>query len=208
MHRKEIAKYYDDTESRSIRDDLIFAASVSVEPKIAIDCGCGAGADINYLLTSGFTVHGFDVDEEAISRCRARFKGNDKVSLARASFDEYDYPKASLVVADASLFFCPRADFKTVWSKIYNCLVPNGIFCGSFLGTQDTMAAPGDNPSVFWPATTAFEEADVRALMKNYEVLRFNTIKSAGKTSQGRAHHWHIYQVVARKPNRAENAAP
>lgn len=200
MSSTEITEYFDATEFRKIREDLVFALSKVSEPKIAIDCGCGSGADINYLVENGFTVHGFDVEQESISRCQSRFTGIDGVTLSKSSFSTFDYPQASLVIADASLFFCPSSDFISVWSKIVECLHPNGVFCGSFLGTEDTMARSGDNPGLFWPYVTAFEEQEVKALFKGFEVIRFNVHKSTGETAQGVAHNWHIFQVVARKP--------
>ncbi|HAD32069.1 MAG TPA: class I SAM-dependent methyltransferase [Methylophaga sp.] len=202
MSCEQITKYFDATESRKVRDDLVFSANIVSEPKSAIDCGCGAGADIAYLAEIGFTVHGFDVEQESISRCQSRFSGLDNVFLTKSSFTDFEYPPVSLVVADASLFFCPSSEFRDVWSKIYQCLLPGGIFCGSFLGQEDTMAIPGDNPSVFWPEVTAFEEGEVKELFNNLEVLRFNTHRSTGKTPQGVTHNWHIFQVVAQKPNK------
>ncbi|HBX59247.1 MAG TPA: class I SAM-dependent methyltransferase, partial [Methylophaga sp.] len=140
MSCEQITKYFDATESRKVRDDLVFSANIVSEPKSAIDCGCGAGADIAYLAEIGFTVHGFDVEQESISRCQSRFSGLDNVFLTKSSFTDFEYPPVSLVVADASLFFCPSSEFRDVWSKIYQCLLPGGIFCGSFLGPEDTMA--------------------------------------------------------------------
>jgi SAM-dependent methyltransferase len=206
MSSEEIAKYFDATESREIREDLVFSVGMVSDPKVAIDCGCGAGADIDYLVRNGFRVYGFDIEQESISRCQSRFKGIGNVVLSKSSFTAFDYPQASLVVADASLFFCPSAEFKKVWSNIDKCLLPNGIFCGSFLGKEDTMAVPGENPSVFWPEVTAFEEPEVIELFRNFEILRFKTHKSAGKTPQGITHNWHIYQVVAQKPNKSHRA--
>ena len=208
MSSEEISKYFDATESREIREDLVFAINMALEPKIAIDCGCGAGADINYLVRNGFTVYGFDVEQESISRCQSRFEGIKNVILSKSSFSTFDYPQASLVVADASLFFCPSSEFKNVWENIYQCLHPNGVFCGSFLGQEDTMAASNNNPSVFWPEVTVFDEPEVRELFKNFEVLRFNIHKSTGKTSQGVTHNWHIFQVVAQKPNKLLKQRP
>ncbi|MBT8070231.1 MAG: class I SAM-dependent methyltransferase [Gammaproteobacteria bacterium] len=201
MPSVEITKYFDATEFRDTREDLEFAVSMISEPKVAIDCGCGAGADISYLVKNGFSVYGFDIEEESISRCLSRFEGVDNVVLSKSSFRMFDYPKASLVVADASLFFCPATDFEIVWEKIYRCLHPNGVFCGSLLGLEDSMAEPGENPSVFWPEVTAFEKSEVKALFKNFEVLRFNVHKSTGKTPQGDIHNWHVYRVVAKKPS-------
>ncbi|MFL0803948.1 MAG: class I SAM-dependent methyltransferase [Agarilytica sp.] len=200
MPSEAITKYLDATNNRKIREDLIFAVNHLDENKIAIDCGCGAGADISYLVSNGFTVHGFDVEEEAISRCTARFKNNNNVILSLASFSTYTYPKSSLVVADASLFFSPKPEFPTVWKKIYKSLYPGGIFCGSFLGEEDTMAGPHYKPDDFWPEVAVFEEKEVRAIFANDEILRFNVHKSSGITPQGEPHDWHIYSVVARKP--------
>jgi SAM-dependent methyltransferase len=193
------SKYFDATANRTIRDDLLFAVERVGEPKIAIDCGCGAGADIGFLISQGFVVHGFDVEEESISRCIARFKDVSGLTLSRSSFSAFNYPKASLLVADASLFFCPRSEFEGVWTKIFECLYPNGVFCGSFLGTEDTMAGPLYNPGDYWPEVTAFEEEEVRALFANFEILRFTVHKSSGVTPAGEPHDWHNFSVVAKK---------
>lgn len=203
MSTEEIFKYFDATEFRDIREDLVFAVKNVSEPKIAIDCGCGAGADINYLASNGFVVHGFDVEEESISRCKARFRDVDNVFLSKSSFKSFSYPQASLVAADASLFYCPSSEFPSVWKKIYRCLYPGGIFCGSFLGPEDTMANPGYNPSVFWPEVAVFEEAAVKKLFESYEILRFNVHRTTGTTSLGTPHQWHIFSVVAQKPNKS-----
>lgn len=203
MPSAQISKYFDATANRKIRDDLLFAVANAGEPNIAVDCGCGAGADIDYLASKGFTVYGFDVEEEAIARCEARFRHTRNVKLSKSSFSSYDFPKASLVVADASLFFCPKAEFPKVWKNIYECLYPNGIFCGSFLGPEDTMASAKYNAADYWPDVAVFEEAEVRGLFMNYEILRFNVHKSLGTTPSGEPHDWHIFSVVAKKTDGA-----
>jgi SAM-dependent methyltransferase len=195
-----ISQYYEATENRRIRDDLRFAAGLVNAPRIAIDCGCGAGADIAFLVTQGFRVHAFDVEAEAIARCMARFKDDTRVVLSTASFSTFRYPTASLLVADASLFFCPQADFASVWQRMSACLTPGGVFCGSFLGLQDTMAGPAYRAADYWPDVTAFAEDDVKALLADFETLRFNVHRSSGVTPAGEPHDWHIYSVVARKP--------
>ncbi len=207
MLHSPITQYFDATEHREAREDLVFAVQNIGASKVAIDCGCGAGADINYLITNGFTVHGFDLEKESIDRCTRRFKGNNLVSLTRASFSTFNYPQASLVVADASLFFCPQTEFKTVWQKIVECLNTNGVFCGSFLGHEDTMASDTSGASKLWPTVCAFEESEVRSLFKDFEVLRFNEHRSHGKNTQGIKHQWHLYQVVARKLQPNANAS-
>ena len=200
MTSEEIKEYYNSTTDREIRTDLLYAIELIVEPKIAIDCGCGAGSDIKYLLTKGFKIYGFDLEDLAIARCKERFKGNANVVLSEDSFRSFRYPRASLVLADASLFFCPGNDFDYVWSKMHECLYPKGIFCGSFLGPEDTMADSNYYKDAFWTDTLVFHEKQVRSIFDNdYEILRFTEHKSSGKSPNGMPHHWHIFSVVARK---------
>ncbi|WP_371372927.1 class I SAM-dependent methyltransferase [Thalassotalea aquiviva] len=201
MSTKAISSYYDSTEFSATREDLIFALeNVTVHAsKIAIDCGCGAGSDIAYLRSKGFTVYAFDIEKESISRCSKRFKGDDRVILSTNSFSTFSYPKASLVVADASLFFCPKQDFSLVWHKITKALVTGGIFSGSFLGPKDTMAGPDYDKEAYWSDTLVMNEPSIKQMFKNYEILKWCEHDLSGKSSDGTTHHWHIFSVVARK---------
>ncbi len=199
MSTKEKREYYADTASREVRDDLILATGMVSGEKTAIDCGCGAGSDIAYLRKKGFTVHAFDIEEDSISICHERFGGDMNVSLSQDSFSSFIYPKSSLVVADASLFFCPAKEFDSVWNKIYESLNSKGIFCGSFLGPNDSMARPDFDRNAFWSDVLVFEEQALRDKLSVLEVIRFNEHNVSGKTPRGADHHWHIYSVVARK---------
>lgn len=202
MPSVEISEYYDTTKDREIRSDLQFALSMVRGLRIAVDCGCGAGADINYLLAKDFKVYGFDIEDESISRCKARFRKNGNVVLSTASFISYDYPEASLVVADASLFFCRKTDFDDVWRSISGCLYAGGVFCGSFLGPQDTMAGPTYDKAAFWPDVSVFTATEVKALFEDFEICRFTEHKTSGTTPQGAPHDWDIFSVVAKKSNK------
>lgn len=200
MTSKEIKKYYDSTKNRDIRSDLKYAIALVNKPKIAIDCGCGAGSDIAYLLTKNFIVYGFDTEVESISRCKKRFDGNNTVILSKDSFASFKYPRASLLIADASLFFCPQNEFDDAWSNMYDCLYPEGIFCGSFLGANDTMAGPGYDRDAFWSDILVFNETQVRSLFnKNYEIHHFTEHRSSGKSPEGEPYDWHVFSVVAKK---------
>jgi len=199
MTTDKVKSYYDATINSEIRSDLLQAIELIKEPKIAIDCGCGAGSDIEKLTTHGFTVYGYDLEEESVSRCKKRFKNNKNVFLSRDSFSTFNYPKASLVLADASLFFCPKNEFDYSWHKIYECLVIGGIFCGSFLGPNDTMASPNYLNKSLWPDILVFHEQEVKSIFENYEICSFTEHKLSGKTNLDELHDWHIFSVVARK---------
>lgn len=199
MSTKELRRYYDSTRNSDVRPDLSYAVSLIDSERVAIDCGCGAGSDIAFLRENNFTVYGFDVEEESIRLCKQRFKSDSKVSLFQSSFSDFTYPRASLVVADASLFFCPASEFTVVWHNISESLKSdNGIFCGSFLGPDDTMAGPDFNRDALWPDIMVLTEKEVREHLANYEILNWTEHKLSGETHEGKAHDWHIFSVVAK----------
>jgi len=199
MSSKQISEYFDATADRPTRDDLRLAAGLVEGEKIAIDCGCGAGSDIAFLRSQDFIVHAFDKEEESISRCEKRFKHDAGVHLSQADFNTYNYPDASLIVADASLFFCGQDEFDQVWHSITNALLPKGIFCGSFLGPEDTMAGADYDKAAYWPDVLVLSEAQVKHVFKAYEIESFIEHRSSGHTPDGKAHQWHIFSVVAKR---------
>jgi SAM-dependent methyltransferase len=199
MTSKEINEYYDVTADREIRPSLLQAIRLVGKDRIAIDCGCGAGKDIEYLRGNNFVVHAFDLEAESINRCRERFKTDEKVFLSQASFTSYSYPSASLILADASLFFCPRAEFDLAWRKIIESLIPGGIFVGSFLGPNDTMAGPDYDKEAFWPDVLVFNEDELKSKFRQFEIATWDELETSGKTAQGEPHHWHIFSVIAKK---------
>lgn len=199
MPSQEILNYFDATKFRDTRDDLKLGVELVEGPRIAIDCGCGAGSDIAFLRANGFTVHAFDIEAEAIARCQKRFTGDDKVKLSQDSFSTFQYPSASLIVADASLFFCPPDEFKDVWKRMNEALLPNGVFAGSFLGPDDTMAGPDYDCKAFWPDVLVTSEDELRAWLQPFEILTFTEHRKSGIAPGGNHHEWHIYSVVARK---------
>ena len=199
MLSTEKQKYFDSTIDREPREDLVKAVSLLGDHKVAIDCGCGAGSDIAFLRSAGFTVYGFDIEDEYIARCCKRFEGDSHVHLSKANFSTYEYPTASLVLADASLFFCPEKEFSEVWRKINESLMAGGIFCGSFLGPEDTMAGPDYNKEAYWPDVLIFDESQVKDCFKGFKIISFTEHKQSGLAADGATHNWHIYSVVAKK---------
>lgn len=205
MSSKEVQEYFSATAQRETRDDLRIAVKLIEHPKISVDCGCGAGSDIAFLRSEGFLVHGFDIEEESIERCRKRFENDRNVQLSQSDFSTFDYPSASLVVADASLFFCPKNEFNEVWRKIKESLIPKGIFCGSFLGSEDTMAGPNYNKDGYWPDIFVVSEEQVRGFFEGFKIESFTEHRTSGKTPDGKLHQWHIFSVVAIKEANNDN---
>lgn len=103
-------------------------------------------------------------------------------------------------MADASLFFSPNSAVKEVWGKIQRSLVRGGVFCGSFLGPNDTMASKSYNRDAYWQDILVFSEKELKLeFATKFEILKFTEHKASGQTPRGVPHDWHIFSVVARK---------
>ncbi len=165
-------------------------------PRTAVDVGCGAGRDAMFLIEQGFTVHAFDNNDEAIARLRALAKQHLKVSLLPqvSSFEQYDYPDAALITACSSLFFCHPDLFPAVWAKVTQSLLSGGIFCGHFMGPNDSWARMG------WGDLSVHTHTQLTALFEqDYRVLDIYEHEADGATLLGREKHWHTYSVLAQK---------
>jgi len=195
-------EYYEITRERPPDPTLEFACARvdAALPKAAIDCGCGAGRGIDFMLGQGFSVHAFDLEADGIRVCRDRFAGDDRVTLAQAGFDTYDYPQASLVVAINSLFFCKADEFRSGWKKIVECLAPGGVFFGSFIGPHDSWADPD---YVFDEAPDleilVHSEEEIDSFFQGFDILERDVKDYDGETARGTLKHWHLISVVARK---------
>jgi len=164
-------------------------------PKIAVDAGCGAGRDVLFLVGQGFTVYAFDKNEAAIERLREQNRAGfcDRLIVQVDSFEAFEYPKAALISACSSLFFCHPQLFPRAWENISHSLMPGGIFCGHFMGPGDSWAKMdrGD--------LTIHTRDELNGLFGNYEVIDIYEHNAEGVTLLGRKKHWHTYSVVARK---------
>lgn len=193
--------YYEKTKSSPPDPTLEFALRRPDQalPKIAIDCGCGAGRNAEFLRARGFEVYGFDPEAEAIEICQNRLEGDDAAHFKCDSFLSYDYPQASLTIAALSLFFCPAGEFEDSWKKISGSVMPGGVFCGTFLGPKDTWAISGD---VFGNGTRpviSHSANEVRALFDGFEIEGFDERDVDGNTSVGIEKHWHTFMVTAKR---------
>ncbi|MEZ8720993.1 class I SAM-dependent methyltransferase [Vibrio pomeroyi] len=160
---------------------------------VAIDCGCGTGSDIDFLEQQGYQVYGFDVNPDSISICRDRFGGKPLVEISQSAFEDYDYPKAGLVIANSSLFFAEPTQFDETWQRIINSIEIGGVFAGDFMGVDDSWAHG------YRTSTMPLIKAKVLSLFDDFEVIRFHERDEQALTSLGKMKHWHTYSVIAIK---------
>jgi SAM-dependent methyltransferase len=170
---------------------LLEALGLFPAPGRAIDLGCGAGIDTAAMLERGWSVFATDAQQEAIDRLRARVGDAPNLRTLCAPMEDVEPPRADLVWASFSLFFCDPRRFPTVWGRIGGALTPNGRFAGQLLGDHDTWAPE--------PDITSFTRRDAEALFDGWTIERFEEQDEDGEACAG-PKHWHLFHVIARSP--------
>ncbi|WP_375055121.1 class I SAM-dependent methyltransferase [Zobellella sp. DQSA1] len=169
------------------------AAQHAAKCRVAIDCGCGTGADTAYLYRLGYRVHAFDINPDAVDLCRHRFGHHPGVEVSLAGFESFNYPRAGLIIANSSLYFAEPTAFADTWSRIAGALESGGIFAGHFMGPEDDWASASRH------TINALARHQVEALFTRFDILRFSERNESGQTALGKSKHWHTYSVVAVK---------
>lgn len=188
-------QYYDKALSRKHSPRTEFAAGLNESGcKVAIDCGCGTGSDIHYLSQLGYRVHGFDINDDSIAICDKRFAGNALVEVSKHGFEDYDYPRCGLVVANSSLFFSDPERFAVTWARISDCIEPGGVFAGDFMGIEDSWVSGSRH------CINAMMKPRVQGLFECFDIVHFQERSEQGMTALGKPKHWHTFSVVAVKP--------
>jgi len=108
-----------------------------------LDFGCGQGAAVNFFHMNGFNAYGVDISEKDISIARSRFSHiKNKFTICNADpkvQTNYGTEKNySVITAFQSLYYFSEPDFNIVMGRIYDQLVPGGVFFATMMGIQST----------------------------------------------------------------------
>ena len=191
-------EYYDaagDEPRSTLLDALERFEEDEPRERFAVDLGCGAGPDTAELLRRGWRVLAIDGEAEAIDRLRSRqdLSAADLLRLETrvAPFQQAEWPEADLVNASFALPFCPPEAFPGLWRRIEQSLLPGSRFSGHLFGDRDGWSAEKD--------MTFQSRGAAEALLLGLEVERFDEEDEDGTTATGKAKHWHVFYVVARR---------
>jgi SAM-dependent methyltransferase len=189
--------FYRAAEGRALRPLFVDAipflpTAIPNDPLVAVDLGCGDGAETLELLTRGWTVLAVDGSPEGIARLRESVSPADRARLTIrvAPFANVSLPPADLVYAGLSLPFCEPGDFGRVWTAITSSLRPNGLFVGHLFGPHDSWAGK--------PGMTFHTREDVESLLAELEIEQLREQDEDGEAVGG-PKHWHVFHVIARK---------
>lgn len=160
----------------------------------AIDLGCGAGKETLAMLRAGWHVHAVDSLPDTRERLLriAPPDADGRLSIeVRAFQDLRILPPAGLIFAGYSLPFIHPDRFGGFWAVVLQALRPRGVLVVNLFGDRDSWADITE-----WNFHT---EAAARQLFDGLEILKFEVYDDDGQSFRG-PKHWHIYDVIARKP--------
>ena len=186
--------YIESTKYNPPRPLLVKFLEMKPKAGNAIDLGCGAGADTVCLIKNGWNVISIDIeDTEDLIKERLNKEELTKFKFSRQSFEDVKLDANNLVVANYSIPFCNKHNFKEFWDKIINSIQKDGYFVGNFLGLNDS-----------WVKTkldkTFLAKEQVLNLFKDkFEVMLLQETEIDKETALGKSKHWHIYNVIAKK---------
>lgn len=190
---KNIERYYKNTADAKPNYTVKKFIELNVEQGNAIELGCGAGRDTVCLIKNGWNVLAID-REDVESRIAAKLEAEElkQFKFLKQKFEDIELEKNNLVVANFSIPFCNKNDFKKLWNKIDDSLLKDGYFVGNFFGDNDE-----------WKITkkemTFLLKKQVIELFRNFEIIKFKEIEKDGLTGLGEMKHWHMFNVIAKK---------
>ncbi|CDE24902.1 methyltransferase type 12 [Clostridium sp. CAG:440] len=190
---KNIEKYYDNTENEMPNYTVKKFIELNVEPGNAVELGCGAGRDTVYLIRNGWNVLAIDrEDVETRIVSKLLVEELEQFEFFKQRFEAIKLENSNLVVANFSLPFCNKNNFKELWAKINHSILKDGYFVGNFLGDKDEWKNAKEK-------MTFLTKDQVMELFRNFEIVEFKEVEKDGLTGLGKMKHWHIFNVIEKK---------
>ena len=162
-------------------------------PGIAIDLGCGSGADTIELLRRGWEVHAIDSQPGSLELLTKTISPElgQKLHFHAQRFEDFIFPECSLIWSSYSLPFCLSANWPTLWQRAIQSLTVGGRIAGDLFGPKHAFAIE--------PDILILTEEEVRKAMATLVVEAFD-IEDGHRPSGGEITRWHAFGFAARKP--------
>ena len=133
--------FYEKRKNEGPRKNITWFLNKHTEPGIAVDLGCGVGNDTIALIKSGWTVYAFDAENTESQILEELTEEEKKRFIFRQGLiQDVEIPKCDLVVANLSLQYLKKEEFKEVIDKIYKSLNSGGYFLSVMLTNKDPWA--------------------------------------------------------------------
>ena len=127
---ENIKKYYKNTEDALPNPMVKKFIDMNIQPKNAIDLGCGAGRDTIYLIKNGWEVLSIDrEDTKELISTKLDSQELKRFSFNVQNFEDIKLEKSNLLVANFSIPFCNKDYFNEFWNKINDSILKERILC-------------------------------------------------------------------------------
>jgi tellurite methyltransferase len=164
---------------------------------VAVDLGCGSGADTLELLRRGWKVHCVDADPEGLEMLKSKvppeFMG--KVRTYTERIESFPFPECDLVWASYAFPFCPAANWEAMVRKATSALRPKGRIAGDVFGDKHAWAGEAD--------VLTLSETNLRIALSALDVEAFD-IENGYRVSGSEITRWHSFGFSACKPLSAQ----
>jgi SAM-dependent methyltransferase len=114
----------------------------------ALELGCGAGANLSFLLAEGFQAWGIDGAPSAISKAKGRLTAapGQTLDLSVQVFEDIIFPDQSfdLIIDYFAVYANPLAMIDATYARARALLAPGGRFYTRVWGTACTGALTGE----------------------------------------------------------------
>lgn len=194
------AAYYRHTRGREPRPlfakGMAAVAAAGIRPAQAVEIGFGDGTETLALLRAGWRVVAIDPTPEAAAHLRsgvATVDGADadRLEILTAAAESAELPPFDLLYAGYALSFVRPQAFAGVWQRIRAALRPGGFLVVNIFGVRDTWA---DDPDM-----TFVDQAAVDRMVAGLDLIAIDEEDQDGDSFSG-PKHWHVFDIVARRP--------
>jgi SAM-dependent methyltransferase len=191
------AAYYQSTIGREPRplfaNGIAVVDAAGVGPGQAIEIGFGDGRETLALLDAGWRVLAIDPSPAAAEVLQSQVPAHvaGRLEIRSVPAEDADLPPFDLLYAGYSLPFLGADAFDRFWSAARERLRPGGILVVNLFGPRDSWAGR---------RSMRFVDVDaVRGLVDGLELLALDEEDQDGDSFLG-PKHWHVFDVIARRP--------
>jgi hypothetical protein len=171
-------------------------AAAAASPGQAVEIGFGDGTETLALLGAGWRVLAIDPTPAAAETLRLQVPPGDagRLEVAVASAETVALPAFDLLYSGYALSYLAPPAFRRCWTMVRGRLRPGGHIVVNVFGQRDTWAED--------PDMTFLDLDAVHRLVDGLEVVSIIEEDADGDSFAG-PKHWHVFDVIARRPRRA-----
>ena len=189
---KDAKEFYKATINKKpsglIRNFFLKKYNEKLNGNTAIDLGCGAGNDTDFLISKGFKVTAIDSEEQVKDILDSKNIDKEYLDVIIGDFSKVEIPKADLILANMSLFFV-KDNFEEFLKNLITKINAGGFVVANFLGNEDD-----------WKRRqTTIEKEKLLDFFKDFDINYFSEEKYYSKTALGENKFWHVYTIMAQK---------